>query len=928
MKRSNSPFTAFKHVQPKVPTQRKPVARKRGEGEAPDPLRALWLKIDALDASQEKRWPTQGATAVGSVGLDDNSPGLSEQETAAVAAARKQRLRQIAADADKVVHRPVVSYACEYPAGVIPQPADWVEHRRNACQELSFNSFLYARYLFSLVDTAKEGYIRLHDLVNFRVHNPTKISLSAFEALRLRGDGKVYIDEFICMFFPNVPRQRITAAVAHFEESFNLPFSSLSIPQRHELKAMYEHLVHNESNDPRANPEPGKPFARISTRVLDRCHTTLDAIQSTAASLVNRLFEMRRRGASTLDDAVRAGSLLAVRALSLFTAGSTFKMANMPDIKLPLQQRLANSPQGEDGANVGDDDDADDPGDLSLSSTVKPSNNNEKSPPLRGFSLLRKAVEINRSSTPVPPAASSGAVNNHHSPPPHSAAVVTYAPHAHNTTMTTHSAAAPVVSGASTPPRQFLRRRGVSSAPRSSSPAHALEAAAVAGSSTANAAGSASFLARGRRGSLVAAYVPPKPSEPPPGFTDRHLSLLDLFELLTAHEVVFSPCEIVHMLRWRGGAASLHLEDVVRWIARAAVASGRLAAGLRYEEVIELVHRHMTTNPLASDDSVTTPLTKLVGEPLLQQLSRWVGKLQVAGAKGKMFEERIRTGLATGASFDAVVASAVDAPSHNEYGSGSGSGMGFARAAHGASSATTVAPSVSFTPPPPGRSGTTGSVLDTAVLELDPTEIVSECVARCPQCHDRTTAMCVSVAAAAKTVQDRKAAQNEAALKALLTCKCIMMDHPLFLLSVVVPFHAFQLLNQQIVAAPDRALHRIPTVLSPAAALQLDSLELYRDSHVAGGKPFDLPNKELVMKPTFIEELLADTRELVAQRVRNARLKQQEMAAKEARMDPEELRKKREKDEAERPTGAVENNAALAKLFLPAWKERVARYKK
>jgi hypothetical protein len=151
--------------------------------------------------------------------------------------------------------------------------------------------------------------------------------------------------------------------------------------------------------------------------------------------------------------------------------------------------------------------------------------------------------------------------------------------------------------------------------------------------------------------------------------------------------------------------------------------------------------------------------------------------------------------------------------------------------------------------------------------------------------------MCVSVAAGAKTVRDRKAAQSEAALKALLTCKCIMLDHPLFLLSAVVPFHAFQLLNQLIVAAPERALHRLPTVLSPAAALQLDSLELYRDSFVAGGRTFDLPNKSIVTKATFIEELLAETREFLAKKLRAVRMAAAKELDRESKLDDGERAK-------------------------------------
>jgi hypothetical protein len=128
--------------------------------------------------------------------------------------------------------------------------------------------------------------------------------------------------------------------------------------------------------------------------------------------------------------------------------------------------------------------------------------------------------------------------------------------------------------------------------------------------------------------------------------------------------------------------------------------------------------------------------------------------------------------------------------------------------------------------------------------------------------------MCISIAAAAKTVEDRKAAQCEAALTALLTCRGLMLTHPMLLLAAEVPFHSFQLLNQQIVACPERVLDALPTVLTPPAALQLASLELYRDSFVAGGRTFDLANEDVLEPDTFVDELLAVTRKAVSDRVR------------------------------------------------------------
>ncbi len=589
--------------------------------------------------------------------------------------------------------------------------------------------------------------------------------------------------------------------------------------------------------------------------------------------------------------------------------------------------------------------------------------------PSRALGLLKRAVM----GTPEPQ-------QQQQQQRPHSSSMLAQRPHSSSMISNRGGASPP---NASSP----TRRRGASGVQQrggGGSPDQSSAGAASPATSTSAAAGSAAFLARGRRGSLVAsanaAFVPPKPSEPPKGFTDSHLSLMDLFELLTEHEVVFTPCEIVHLLHWRGGAPSLHIEDVVRWIARAAIASGRCPPELDYEAAIALVHGHLTTNPLASDERVTRPLMALVGEPLLRQLSRWVGKLQVAGMGGKGFDDRIKENLATGQSLvnlaspppqqharSLSVASSIDLSANNNStriftpAAAVPVGSSYSVAQAGASSTPSSAvaspllsglhsglsnnnqqPSSPFglaAPVTPARSGTTGSVLDTDALEIDPSTIIRECVSRCPQCHDRTTAMCVSVAAGAKTVQDRKASQNEAALKALLCSKCLMMEHPLFLLSVVVPFHAFQLLNQLIVAAPERALRRLPTVLSPAAALQLDSLELYRDSCVAGGKTFDLPNKDQVMKATFIEELLAETREMVSQRIRAARLKQQQFAAAEAKLDDDERAKRAAQRKAQElleqgrgggggapAASAQEQLLAKAKMFLPQLKGRLEKY--
>ena len=186
----------------------------------------------------------------------------------------------------------------------------------------------------------------------------------------------------------------------------------------------------------------------------------------------------------------------------------------------------------------------------------------------------------------------------------------------------------------------------------------------------------------------------------------------------------------------------------------------------------------------------------------------------------------------------------------------------------------------------------------------------------CPQCHDRTTAICISIAAGAKTVEDRKAAQSEAALKSLLTSRCSVLAHPILLLSAFVPFNSFQLLNQQLVACPERVMNTLPTVLTPAAALQVESLEIFRDSCVAGGKAFDLPNKETTLQSTYVDELLAESRNHVSDLFRKVRQKQKTEKAKQERQQAflkrEEEQKKRMMTSGD--GGGSESNSIVTRL--------------